>query len=167
MATPDTGGQGILGLSNLFGGLGILGGPVKVNDADTGIGTEGSELATQAVADTDSGIGIEGTEIVDISTAIDADEGEVTEEQSLDITLEGDASHKESGAVVDTGSYQVLITSLESGVVVDTSAIAVVFAGTDSGEATESQIITFERRLTIVIDSIEQSLIITIVYEGG
>ena len=167
MATPDTGGQGILGLSHLFGGLGILGGPVRVNDADLGTGVDGSELAAQVVIDTDSGVGTEGTEVVDISTATDADEGEVTEEQSLGITLKDAADHKESGTGVDTESYQVLITSLESGVVIDTESITVAFTETDSGEATDSQAITFERKLTIVIDSIEQSLTITIAYEGG
>ena len=167
MATPDTGGQGILGLSNLFGGLGILGGPVRVEDADTGTGVEGTELAAQVIINTDSGTGVEGTESIDISNAVDIDTGEVTEEQSLGITLEGDADHKESGVGVDTESYQVLITSLESGVVVDTEAISATLTETDSGEATEAQAITFERKLTITIDSIEQSLAITIAYEGG
>lgn len=167
MATPDTGGQGIVGLSSLFGGLGLTGNPVKVFDTDSGVGVDGSELAAQAVSDSDSGVGIEGTEAIDTSNAADVDAGVAVETESLDITLEGDADHKDSGTGADTEAVVNEITSLESGKAVDTEAIAVSLTSTDSGVASESEAITFPRKLTITIDSISQSLVMTITYEGG
>ncbi len=170
MATPDTGSQGIVGFSMFFGGLGLTGNPKKLLDTDLGVLVDGSEVAAQALSDIDSGTGVEGTESIDTSNAADADAGTVGESESLDITLQGAAAHKDSGVVVELGGtaqVEVQITSTDEGVIVDTTSIAITLSSDDSGVIGEVEAIAFDRRLTITIDSISQPLTMTITYEGG
>ena len=154
-------GRGLLGVTQLFGGLGLSAKPIDASDTDTGVGVDGTEVIFEGRSDTDLGIGSESEPTGFISATVpDEDLGVVIDiHDDIQATL---SDTTESGTGVDTGAFSVNAPDAETGVGTETQSITMNISDTDSATGEDTPKLDFDRALIVVVTSISTDIIIEI-----